>query len=80
MSRMSAKDARELLKLHRNQLRQVTTLLTGHSFKGILLASSKWPTCERCHKKVKTASHALCDCEAFTNSDFHYLDCITLNQ
>jgi hypothetical protein len=49
----SAKRARELLKLDRNQLRWVVGLLTGHChLKGHLLklGLSDSPTCERCQE------------------------------
>jgi hypothetical protein len=66
----SAKRAKELLKLDRNQLRWVVGLLTGHChLKGHLfkLGLSKSPTCERCQEKDGTATHVLCECEALAH-------------
>jgi hypothetical protein len=63
----SGKKTRELLRLNRNQLGQVTGLLTGHCcLKGHVckLGFLNSPTCERDHNKEEMLSHVLCDCEA----------------
>jgi hypothetical protein len=72
----SAKRARELLKLKRNQLRWVVGLLTGHcDLNGHLfkLALSNCPTCDRCQKENETATHILCECEAPAHLRFCHL-------
>jgi hypothetical protein len=72
----SAKRAKELLKLERNQLRWVVGLLTGychlngHLFK---LGLSNSPTCDRCQKENETATHILCECEALAHLRFCHL-------
>jgi ribonuclease HI len=66
----SVNGARELLKLHRNQLRWVVGLLTGHChLKGHLfkLGLSDSPTCERCREEDETAKHVPCECEALAH-------------
>jgi hypothetical protein len=72
----SAKRAKELLKLDRNQLRWVVGLLTGHCHvKGRLfkLGLSDSPTCERCQEKDETATHVLCKCEALAHRRLRHL-------
>jgi hypothetical protein len=72
----SAKRARELLKLDRNQLRWVAGLLTGrchlkgHLFK---LGLSDCPTCESCREKDETATHVLCEFEALGHRRLRHL-------
>jgi hypothetical protein len=71
----SAKTARELLKLDRNQLWWVVGLLTGHChLKGhlFILGLSDSPTCERCYEKDKTATHVLCEFEALAHQRLHH--------
>jgi hypothetical protein len=66
----SAKRAKELLKLNRNQLRWVVRLFTGHCHrKGHLfnLGLSDSPSCERCQEKDEMATHVLCECEALVH-------------
>jgi hypothetical protein len=73
----SAKRAKELLKLDRNQLRWVVGLLTGHChLKGHLfkLGLGDCPTCERCHEKDETATRVLCECEALAHWRLRHLD------
>jgi hypothetical protein len=72
----SAKRAKELLNLERNQLRWVVGLLTGHChLNGHLfkLGLSNSPTCDRCQKENETATHILCECEALAHLRFRRL-------
>jgi hypothetical protein len=72
----SAKRAKELLKLDRNQLRWVVGLLIGHChLKGHLfkLGLSDCSTCERCQDKDETATHVLCECEASAHQRLRHL-------
>jgi hypothetical protein len=72
----SAKRAKALLKLDRNQLRWVVGLLTGHChLKGHLfkLGLSDSPTCERCQGKDEMTTHVLCECEALAHWRLHHL-------
>jgi hypothetical protein len=76
LERPSARRARELLSLSRNQLRIRTGLVTGHChleghlFKLGLVDS---PESERCKKASETALHVLGDCEALAAIRFRYL-------
>jgi hypothetical protein len=72
----SARRTKDLLKLNRDQLRQVVGLLTGHChLKGHLfkLGLANDPICERCLEEVESATHILCDCEAVAHIKFHHL-------
>jgi hypothetical protein len=72
----SAKRAKELLKLKRNQLRWVVGLLTGHChLNGHLfkLGLSSSPTCDRCQKENETTTHNLCECKALAHLRFRHL-------
>jgi hypothetical protein len=72
----SAKRARELLKLDKNQLRLVVGLLTGHChLKGHLfkLGLSDSPTCDRCREEDETATHVLWKCEALAHQRLRHL-------
>lgn len=67
---------KELMKLHRNGLRKVIGLLTGHctlrrhlSIMGV----SDNPFCRGCHLEEETARHILCDCEVFSAHRFEHL-------
>jgi hypothetical protein len=72
----SAKRAKELLKLERNQLRWVVGLLTGHyHLNGYFFKPglSNNPNCGRCQKENETATHILCECEALAYLRFRHL-------
>jgi hypothetical protein len=74
--RPSAKRARELLNLSRNQRRIMTGLLKGHChLEGYLLKMGlvDSPRCDRCKQAFETASHVLCDCEALAVLRFRHL-------
>jgi hypothetical protein len=61
----SARRMKDMLKLNRDQLRQVMGLFTGHChLKGHLfkLGLIDDPTCLRCLEEVESATHILCDC------------------
>jgi hypothetical protein len=66
----SARRTKDLLKLHRNQLRWVVGLFTGHChLKGHIFK----PTCERCLEEDESATYNPCDCEAITYLSFRHL-------
>jgi hypothetical protein len=72
----SARRTKDLFKLNRDQLGWVVGLLTGHChLKGHLLklGLTDDPTCERCLKEDKSATHILCDCEAVADVRFRHL-------
>jgi hypothetical protein len=72
---LSAKRARELLSLNRDQLRILTGLFTGHChLKGHLfkLGLVDSPKCDRCKQAFETASHVLGDYEALAALRFRY--------
>jgi hypothetical protein len=72
----SARRIKDLLRLNRDQLRQIVGLFTGHShLKGHLLTLGLTddPTSERCLKEYYSATHVLCDCEAIAHLRFRYL-------
>jgi hypothetical protein len=76
LARSSARTARELLSLSRNQLRILTGLFTGHChLKGHLfkLGLVDRPECDRCKQASETASHVLGDCEALAAIRFRHL-------
>jgi hypothetical protein len=76
LSKLSAKNNVEFLKLSRFQARQVTSLLkghchlTGHLFK---LGITDSPICGRCHKETDITLHILFECEALSELRFCHL-------
>jgi hypothetical protein len=72
----SARRAKDLLKLNRDQLKWVVGLFTGHShLMGYLfkLGLTYDPTCECCLEEDESATHVLCDCEAIAHLRFRQL-------
>jgi hypothetical protein len=75
-SRTLCQETRALLRLNRNQPRQVTGRLTGHChLKGhpIKCGLANTQSCESCHNKEETISHVLRDCEALAELRLHHL-------
>jgi hypothetical protein len=76
ISGSSAGRIKDLLKLNRDQIRQVIGLLTGHChLKGQLfkLGLIDDPICKRCLEEDESATHIPCDCEAVAYLRFHQL-------
>jgi hypothetical protein len=72
----STRRTKVLLKLHRDQLRRIVRLFTGHChLKGHLskLELKDYPTCEKCLKKDESAIHVLCECEVTDHLRFHHI-------
>jgi hypothetical protein len=70
LSGRSGRRTKDLLQLNRDQLRWIEGLFTGHChLKGHLfkLRLTDGPTCERCLEEDESATHILCDCEAYSS-------------